>query len=236
MRLVVLTTETLHHCYFVREVTASNSVDLVVIECDHPVAPFDTRHAFEDQRDAHERATWFGGDRASIGELAETLEVKSANDPRAVDRLQRIQPEVILVFGTAKLSRAVIEICPHGIVNLHGGDPEHYRGLDSRLWAIYHGDYEQLKVTLHCVNERLDGGDIVAQRPLPLRRGMGIHELRRVSTEVCVDVVRAALGKWDCDGGFTSKPQRQRGRYYSFMPPVLKELCKRQFEAYTRDL
>ena len=236
MRLVILTTETLHHCYFVREVTASNPVDLVVIERDHAIAPFETYHAFEDQCDAHERATWFGDGRASIEEFAETLEVKSANDPDAIDRLRQIQPEVIVVFGTGKLSRAVIEICPHGIVNLHGGDPEHYRGLDSRLWAIYHGEYRHLQVTLHRVNEHLDDGEIVGQRPLPLRRGMGIHELRRVSTEVCVEVVRAALGQWGRDGAFTSSPQRQSGRYYSFMPAVLKELCRRKFEAYTRNL
>ena len=236
MRLVILTTETLHHCYFVREVTAANPVDLVVIERDHPIAPFDTHHAFEDQRDAHERATWFGDGRTSIEEFAETLDVKSANEADAVDRLRRIQPEVIVVFGTARLSRAVIETCPHGIVNLHGGDPEHYRGLDSHLWAIYHGDYEHLQVTLHRVNERLDEGDIVAQCPLLLRRGMGIHELHRVKTEVCVDVVRAALGQWRNDGAFTSSPQRHPGRYYSFMPAVLKELCKSKFEAYTRDL
>ena len=236
MRLVILTTETLHHCHFVREVTASNPVDLVVLERDRAVAPFDTHHAFEDQRDADERATWFGGGRASIAEFAETLEVDSANDPDAIDRLRRVQPEVIVVFGTAKLSRAVIEICPHGIVNLHGGDPEHYRGLDSRLWAIYHGDYEYLQVTLHRVNEHLDDGEIVAQRPLPLRRGMEIHELRRVSAEVCVAVVRTTLGQWVGDGGFTSRPQRRPGRYYSFMPAVLKELCRSKFEAYTREL
>ena len=236
MRLVILTTETLHHCHFVREVAASNPVDLVVIERDHPVAPFDTYHAFEDQRNAHERTTWFGGDRASIKDFAETLEVKSANDSDAIDRLLRIQPEVIVVFGTAKLSRAVIATCPHGIVNLHGGDPEHYRGLDSRLWAIYHGEHEHLQVTLHCVNERLDDGEIIVQHPLLLRRGMGIHELRRASTEVCVDVVRTALGQWGGDGGFASTPQRQAGRYYSFMPAALKELCKSKFEAYTRDL
>ncbi len=236
MRLVILTTEILHHCYFVREVTASNPVDLVVIERDHAVAPFDVHHAFEDQRDAHEQATWFGGSGASIEEFAETLEVRSANDPDAVDRLQRIQPEVIVVFGTAKLSQTVINCCPHGIVNLHGGDPEHYRGLDSHLWVIYHGAFEHLQVTLHGVNERLDDGDIVAQRPLPIRRDMGIHELRRVNTELCVDLVRRALKRWERARGFASRPQRHPGRYYSFMPAVLKELCKSKFAAYTRDL
>ncbi len=236
MRLVILTTETLHHCHFVREVTATNPVDLVVLERDHPVAPFDTHHAFEDQRDAHERATWFGDGGASIEDFVETLEVKSANDHDAVDRLRRMQPEVIVVLGTAKLSRAVIDSCPHGIVNLHGGAPEYYRGLDSHLWAIYHCDYEHVQVTLHRVNERLDGGNIVAQRPLPLRRDMRIDELRRVNTELCVDLVRRALKRWERDRGFASRPQRHPGRYSSFMPTVLKELCKSKFAAYTRDL
>jgi methionyl-tRNA formyltransferase len=236
MRLVILTTETLHHCHFVRELAASNPVDLVIVERAHPVAPFDVHHAFEDQRDAHERATWFGDGRSSITEFSNTLEVKSANDADAIDRLRGMQPEVIVVYGTAKLSRGVIGTCPHGIINLHGGDPEHYRGLDSHLWAIYHSEYEHLKVTLHRVNERLDDGDVVSQRPLPLCRGMGIHELRRARSEVWVDVVRTALEQWDGDGKLTSRPQRQRGRYYSFMPAVLKELCKSKFEAYTRDL
>ncbi len=236
MKIVVLTTETLHHCYFVRQLVRAHPVELVVVERRLAQPPFETRHSFEDRRDDYERAAFFDSREVMINQLAETLEVETAKDDETLQRLKRIKPDAVIVFGTGKLSRDVIEHCPQGMVNLHGGDPERYRGLDSHLWAIYHRDYSGLKVTLHRVNERLDDGDIVVQRPLPLRRGMGIHELRRVNTEVCVDVVRAALGQWGRDGGFASSSQRHAGRYYSFMPAVLKESCKSKFEAYTRDL
>lgn len=236
MRLVVLTTETLHHCYFVREMLASWPIELVVIERTGITPPFETHHAFEDQRDAYERATLFDDCPTTIDQLAETLEVRSASDAESLDRLRRIQPEAILVFGTGKLLRAVIELCPDGIVNLHGGDPEHYRGLDSHLWAIYHGEYQHMKVTLHRVNERLDDGDVILRRPLPICRGMKLYELRRVNTDLCISIAQSALRSFSDVGRFESECQRQVGRYYSFMPAVLKGICRKKFESYTQGL
>lgn len=236
MRLVVLTTETLHHCYFVREMLASVPIELVVIERSSLRLPFETHHVFEDQRDAYERATLFGERPTTIDQLAETLEVGSAGDAESLDRLRRIRPEVILVFGTGKLSRAVTELCPDGMVNLHGGDPEHYRGLDSHLWAIYHGEYQHMKVTLHRVNERLDDGDVILRRPLPIHRSMKLHELRRVNTDLCIGLAQSALRSFSSDGRFDAERQRQAGRYYSFMPAVLKDICKKKFESYAQGL
>ncbi len=235
MRIVVLTTETLHHSYFVRELIASYSIELVVIEGGGMAPPFETHHAFEDQRDAYESATLFGGCPMTIDRLAETLEVESASDAESLDRLRRIHPEVMVVFGTGRLSGAVIELCPDGIVNLHGGDPEHYRGLDSHLWAIYHGQYQHMKVTLHRVNERLDDGEMISRRPLPIHGGMKLHELRRVRTDVCIALSRDALRSFNNDGRFESTPQRQVGRYYSFMPAVLKGICRKKFESQARE-
>lgn len=236
MNIVVLTTETLHHCYFVRQLVRAHPVELVVVEHRLAQPPFETRHPFEDRRDDYERAAFFEGREQTIDRFAEALEVETANDDETLQRLDRIKPDAVVVFGTGKLSREVIEHCPQGMVNLHGGDPERYRGLDSHLWAIYHRDYDSLKVTLHRVNERLDDGEIVLQAPLPLRRGMMIHELRRHNTEVCVDLVSSALESRRRSGCFQSRPQRRIGRYYSFMPAVLKDCCQSRFESYTRGL
>ena len=46
-------------------------------------------------------------------------------------------------------------------INLHGGDPEKYRGLDSHLWSIYHEDWASLVSTLHVVSKDLDAGDSI---------------------------------------------------------------------------
>ncbi|WP_377806343.1 hypothetical protein ABNQ38_06625 (plasmid) [Azospirillum sp. A29] len=90
-------------------------------------------------------------------------------------------------------SPPLLSLCPGAFLNLHGGDPEDCRGFDTHLWAIYHGDFAALATTLHHVSPDLDAGDIVATLPLPLHRGMGLHQLRRSNTEICVRLVQEAL-------------------------------------------
>ena len=57
----------------------------------------------------------------------------------------------------------MISIFENKIFNLHGGDPEKYRGLDSHYWSIYHNDFKSLITTLHKVRPILDTGEIVLQ-------------------------------------------------------------------------
>lgn len=234
MRLVVLTTETPHHAHFVRTLSESFPVELVMVETEAVSAPFQTTHAFEAERDVYEKGAWFGGGEVSLSTFAPTCTVGRINQPDAVQKLRETDPDVIVVFGTAKLSEEVIDVCPDGIVNLHGGDPEEYRGLDTHLWAIYHGDYGALITTLHRLNAELDDGEIIQRLPVPVKAGMRLHELRKVNTEVCIQLVTTALQAFGGAGAFTSTPQRHRGRYYSFMPTVLKQVCLRRFERHTR--
>lgn len=43
--------------------------------------------------------------------------------------LAALEPEVVEVFGAGKLEAPVIGVATLAGMNLHGGDPEHYRGL-----------------------------------------------------------------------------------------------------------
>lgn len=100
-----------------------------------------------------------------------------------------MKPDAILVYGTGKLGQQVIDVCPDGILNLHGGDPELYRGLDTHLWVIRARDFGALCVCLHRVTAGLDAGEIIGVENIPLKRGMGLHELRRYNAETCVRLV-----------------------------------------------
>ena len=135
-----------------------------------------------------------------------------------------ISPDIIIVFGTSRLRKGVIDVLPNAIYNLHGGDPQHYRGLDSHLWAIYHRDFDGLETTLHQLNGELDDGAIVAKRSLQITKGMKLHELRSANTEACVELVTDALHFYSKTGRIDSCTQKKKGRYYSFMPAVLKEV------------
>lgn len=236
MRLVVLTTDTLHHAYFVRELARRHPLARVFVETRVPRPPFPTRHPFEDMRDAHEREVWFGGCAVGVAECADTETWESCNDPRAVAALARLRPDAVVVYGTGRLAPEAIGVCPHAIVNLHGGDPERYRGLDTHLWAVHKKDFAALVVALHRVAPALDTGDIVDLEPVPLARAMGLHALRRATAEKCVDIVEKALAGFRRSGRFESRPQRRKGDYYSFMPADLKDSCVRNFEDHTRTL
>jgi methionyl-tRNA formyltransferase len=236
LKLVILTTNTPHHVYFAGEVARNFEVARIFCETDALRAPFDIRHSFETLRDEHECQRWFNGVHRSLPDIAPTGDVASMNEPSAVLALSNMAPDVVMVFGTRRLKAPVLAVLPRLSLNLHGGDPEEYRGLDTHLWAVYHRDFAGLVTTLHMLTPDLDDGAIVSQAEVPLRCGMGLHELRGANTEACVQLALAALSSIETQGNVPIRRQRRRGRYYSFMPTVLKDVCSRHFASHTAKL
>jgi methionyl-tRNA formyltransferase len=236
MKIAILTTQTPHHALFIKEIATRYDDVHVIGETRGLHAPFDNSHAFEQDRDEFEREQWFSGRDAQLADFAPAVMVDTLNSPDGLHALASVGPDIALVFGTGKLSAAVIDHGPDCFLNLHGGDPEDYRGLDTHLWAIYHGDFAGLVTTLHRVNAALDDGDICLQETLSLRPGMQLHELRLINTEVCVRLAVAALASFTAQGGVPGRKQRRKGRYYSFMPGVLKEVCVQRFSRHCGQL
>jgi len=236
MKIMILTTDSHHHTYFVREVMKSFPISGILIETGSQNAPFDTQHPFEIERTMYETGTFFNGANVKLADIYPAIEVTSVNDATSEEHLKLIRPDLVLVFGTRKIKKKLIAACPGGFINLHGGNPEEYRGLDTHLWAIYHRDFENLIVTLHHLNEALDDGDIILQAPISLKRAMKIHEIRRYNTEICIKLALSAFDMFSRHGYLISRPQLKRGRYYSSMPGVLKEMCCRTFHKFTDNL
>jgi methionyl-tRNA formyltransferase len=234
LKIAILTTQTLHHAHFVREVAKRYPALEVICETKLVAVPFDNRHDYEVARDRYEAERWFDGRRPPLGDFAQVTCAPTVNDELAVGALDRLSPDIVVDFGTGKVKSPVFDLSIPQLLNLHGGDPQHYRGLDSHLWAIYHGDFEGIVTTLHRINPAFDDGDILACRKIPLHRGMPLHELRAANTEVCVALTLAALSELTATGTLASRPQSGKGRYYSAMPTALKELCHRRFEKFTQ--
>lgn len=236
MRVAILTTQTSHHIHFVRTVAARFEVGRVFVETTAATAPFETAHPFEQLRDAREWEAWFGGTPARLADYAESETFADLNDPAAVGAVAALEADVAIVFGTRRLRAPALAALPTDSFNLHGGDPERYRGLDTHLWAIYHRDFEGLVTCLHRLDAELDSGAIVACGKLALKPRMPLADLRRVNTETCNALTLDALETLDRGEHLPGRPQRQRGRYYSFMPTVLKDICLRQFDAHVAKL
>jgi len=236
MKLALLTTETSHHTWFLQELQKKYDVPTVCVETGRRSPSFPTDHPYEHERDIHERKQFFDGEERKIEDLCRPNLAPSINDPLAVNVLKEARPDIIMVFGTGIVGDEIISLAPAGIINLHGGDPEEYRGLDTHLWAIYHRDFNGLITTLHRLTPELDGGEIIRRCKLPVTKGMRLHELRRLNTSVCLELVLSALSEWEETGTVASFPQQRAGRYYSAMPSVLKEICLKRFHRYTEQL
>jgi hypothetical protein len=233
VNVALLTTDTTHHTYFAWKLAERFPLAAIVVEQRTVQPPFETFHPFEAERDAYESDVLLGGLDGGLDAIAPILTVDTVNGAAAA--LHELGPDVTLVFGTGRLAPEAIAAAP-ACLNLHGGNPEEYRGLDTHLWSIYHGDFEGLVTALHVVEPELDAGDLVDVDPIPLFRGMHLYELRSRNTQVCVGLALRALEQLDASGTVARRRQSRRGRYYSFMPAVLKDRCVRQFEQHTASL
>ncbi len=236
LRIAILTTETPHHMAFVRAI-AEVYPNVRVFEENRPISvSFDTNHEYGEIRDAYEIETWFNGDVPKLTDFADVETFPNLNDENAVASIKEFKPDAIIVFGTGRIGQDVIDIRPNRIVALHGADPEQYRGLDTHLWAIYHGDFDGLLTTLHRVDSVDDNGGVVTKMPLHIHKGMKFHELRKANCDSSIRIVLFALKMLEEYDQFISQPQRYVGRHYSFMPAVLIDRCIQKFYAHILSL
>jgi methionyl-tRNA formyltransferase len=93
---------------------------------------------------------------------------EKVNDPQAIAEIERYKADVgiIIAYGQ-KISRYLIDIFPHGIINLHAALLPRYRGAAPINWAIINGD-AQTGLTAMSINEQIDAGKILNQRAIPI--------------------------------------------------------------------
>lgn len=183
----------------------------------------------------YESETWFHGTVPPLDSFGPSVEAASINDADIYRRMVAADPDVTIAFGCGKVERSLIDLAPEGIWNLHGGDPERFRGLDSHLWACLEKDFSALVTCLHKLRAGLDTGEIILRRPVPLHSHMPFFKLRHSNTELCAAMVLEALTAHET-GGITAFPQTRRGQYFSFMPTPMKTAAIANFEEYASRL
>lgn len=236
LRVGILTTDTPHHTRFVQALSEKWNIVRVFEERRAISATFETNHPFEAERDAFEIDHWFGGKPTGLSDVCDVQTFSDLNGEDAAAAMRDAACDVHLVFGTGRIDQHIIDLTPDRIVSLHGADPEHYRGLDTHLWCVYHRDFRGLVTTLHKVSPKVDRGGVVMKMPIPLTKGMQLYQLRKANTEICIEISNRGLDMMAAYGQFISQPQLYIGRHYSFMPAVLKDRCVKQFAEHTATL
>ena len=233
MRVLCLTTETKHHNYFLRQLAKSCNELSVIIESESIRSPYLTQHKFEEERERLEAELW-GAECAKIKqcEISAYLKLENINELKHSSRVKLRDFDLCVVFGTRKINASLIKELPQNSFNLHGGDPNYYRGLDSHLWSIWHGDTRGMKTCLHRLSNELDEGEIFQMQKLDLTNIFKLCQIRSVNTQICVELTQNLINALRVSENINLNKQHSTGRYYSFMPSDLKTITDMRFPKF----
>lgn len=138
---------------------------------------------------------------------------------QALEQLQAWHPDLIVVAAYGKLlPNEVLTLPPLGCINVHASLLPRYRGAAPIQWAIARGESET-GVTIMSISERMDTGDILLQRSLPITAddtGGSLHDkLSRLGAEALRDAI-GLLKK----GELVGRPQNETEATYA---PLIKK-------------
>ena len=118
----------------------------------------------------------------------------------------KFRPDVFVVASFPKIiSTEILATARLGAVNMHMSLLPRHRGPDPLFWTYWQDDRDA-GVTIHWMNGRIDAGDIVVQRAMPLERGMPSRAAYMRLTALGVDLLTDALGRLE-DGSTPRTPQ-----------------------------
>ncbi len=129
-------------------------------------------------------------------------------------RLRELAPEVIIVVAYGKLlPKAVLDIPPHGCINVHGSLLPRWRGAAPIQWAVIAGD-EMAGVTTMQMAEGLDTGDMLLTYETKVGEKETAGELFDRLAQSGAELLTQTLVKLD---EITPRPQDEAQSCYAHM-------------------
>jgi len=223
MKIVVLTTKTDHHLYFVEKLKKKYKNLFTVIEKKKIRFSFRTKHKFIKQRSIFEKKFFFSNKPVNFKDYKSFYDI---NDVASIEHIKKINPDIIISFGVGLIKKKFFQQFKKShIVNLHGGDPENYRGLDSILWSLYHKDHRGLVSTLHYVDQNFDTGNIIFKKNIRIKNDLNIKSIRAYNTINCLYLSNKFLKIIKKKNKVKSYKQKKIGRYYSAISSPLIDIA-----------
>lgn len=161
-------------------------------------------------------------------------------DADAIKRMRTERPDCIIVASYGKLiPQEIIDIPPHGILNVHASLLPQYRGASPVQRAVLNGD-STTGVTIMRIDSGLDTGDIVSQESCLTKENETTETLMRKLAELGSSLLLKTLHDW-LEGKII--PQKQDNSHATAAPLftkndglVLKEHDAQQIERMIRAL
>jgi methionyl-tRNA formyltransferase len=143
---------------------------------------------------------------AALARDLPVFQPRTLRDSEAVGPLEAWQPEVIVVaaFGQI-LRRSVLDLAPHGCLNVHASLLPRYRGAAPISAAILEGD-SVTGATIMLLDEGLDTGPILAQAECPVAPEDTTGSLTAKLADLGAELLVKTLPPW-LAGEVRARPQ-----------------------------
>lgn len=118
----------------------------------------------------------------------------SVNEPEYLQKVRAIAPHVIVSVAAPEIFKPeLLGLPPLGCINIHSGRLPAYRGMMPTFWQMLRGE-SAVTITVHCMAEKLDAGDVLATRSFALRASDSldrvIRETKREGARLVLRVLR----------------------------------------------
>ncbi len=147
------------------------------------------------------------------------LQLLRERDPRTIATLAAFVPEVACVACWPRRLPPPLLALPHaGFLNLHPSLLPAHRGPAPLFWTLRHSD-ALAGVTVHLMDESLDGGDILAQEALDLPSGVTGAALEERCAELGGRLLVATLADLAADAAHPIPQPAGAGSYEPWPTP-----------------
>jgi len=124
----------------------------------------------------------------------------------AINLLRELAPELIVVVAYGKiLPQAVLDIPPHGCINVHASLLPKYRGAGPIQWAVLNGEHET-GITIQQMDTGIDTGDILEVDRCAIPDNMTAGELHDVLSTLGAGTLMRTIAQLQ-QGTLTRTPQ-----------------------------
>ena len=153
-------------------------------------------------------------------------------DEAVQEELRRYNADVIVVVAYGKiLPQAVLNMPPHGCINVHASLLPRYRGAAPIQWAVLNGEQES-GVTTQYMAEGIDTGDMLLKSTCPITEDMTAGELHDALSVQGAALLSDTLKALE-NGTLTRTPQTGESNY---APMLDKSLCAMDFTKSAAEL
>ncbi|MSN26955.1 MAG: methionyl-tRNA formyltransferase [Geobacter sp.] len=156
-----------------------------------------------------------------VKELAEKFDIpvfqpQKVREAAFVDLVRQLEPDVIVVVAFGQiLPKALLDIPPHGCINVHASLLPRYRGAAPLNWCIINGETETGATTM-LMDPGLDTGPMLLQRKTAIDENEDIVSLHDRMAALGADLLAETLELLKT-GNITPQPQSDDDTCYASM-------------------